>query len=85
MAPAITNTSSPTAALTAPHIDAFSSLDKVGDSPVVPVTTSPSDPLLINILANSAHAPKSTSPDAVIGVTIAVINLALLFIIFLIL
>ena len=49
-----------------------SSSESVGASPVVPVTTSPSDPLATRCAARARNASMSTEPSALKGVAIAV-------------
>src|SRR5665647_800794 len=67
-----TGTRPPTASTTVRNIAAFSSSVSVGESPVVPATTSPSEPLPMRYSASSASLPWSTVRSASKGVTIAV-------------
>src|SRR5215467_209755 len=62
----------PTASTTARQRATFSSSESVGLSPVVPVTTSPSDPLSRSQAAIFWAAPSSTRPSEPNGVTMAV-------------
>src|SRR5690348_14384998 len=72
--PAITVARSPTASTAARKSSSFSSSLSVGDSPVVPQTTSPSDPLSTRNVASSRKRSRSTTPSARNGVTTAVMT-----------
>ena len=71
-APATMVAVSPTASFTARIRSTFSGAWVVGDSPVVPETTSPSLPLLTRCLATRWALSKSMEPSGRMGVTIAV-------------
>ena len=60
--------------LTAASRASFSSSESVGDSPVVPATTTPWEPFSTRWRASRRAASRSTSPSASNGVTIAVIT-----------
>src|SRR6185312_11779170 len=68
----MTRARSPTSSSTTRSSSRFSSSVVVGDSPVVPETTSPSQPASIRWWANCAAVSVSTEPSARNGVTIAV-------------
>src|SRR5450830_1939151 len=71
-APATIVARAPTASTTARTRSDFSGACVVGDSPVVPLITSPSCPWSTRYSARRTAAAKSTAPSSVIGVTIAV-------------
>jgi hypothetical protein len=71
-APAITRARSPTASSTALSSVSFSPSVVVGDSPVVPESTSPSQPASTRWVANRAAVAVSSEPSGLNGVTIAV-------------
>ena len=63
---------SPTASSTTFSEAIFSESRRVGDSPVVPLTTRPSLPASTRWVASRGDSVESTAPSAVKGVTIAV-------------
>ena len=63
---------SPTASSTAPSSAIFSSSVVVGDSPVVPESTRPSQPASMRWVASRAAVAVSSEPSGLNGVTIAV-------------
>src|SRR5437016_1054476 len=65
---------SPTALRAAENRRIFSLSLSVGASPVVPHTTTPSEPLSTRYVARSRNRSTSTEPSALNGVTIAVIT-----------
>src|ERR1700687_5032332 len=68
----MTRARSPPASNTARSSASFSSSVVVGDSPVVPDTTRPSQPASTRWVASRAAAPQSSEPSGPNGVTIAV-------------
>jgi hypothetical protein len=70
--PAMTVARSPTAPTATRKSSSRSSSESVGDSPVVPATTSPSEPWSTRWFASVAKRWKSTEPSSRNGVTIAV-------------
>ena len=62
--PATTVARSPTASTAAANRSSFSSSESVGDSPVVPETTRPSEPWSTRCAASSRNASRSTDPSA---------------------
>src|SRR5581483_4579648 len=71
-APATIRARSPTASSTARSRASFSSSVVVGDSPVVPDNTRPSQPASTRWVASRAAASRSSEPSGLNGVTIAV-------------
>lgn len=69
--PATIGTPSPTAARTARSSTVFSASVVVGDSPVVPLSTRPSQPSATRAAACLPAASGSSSPDSVNGVIMA--------------
>ena len=65
---------SPTSSLTASRRLSFSASERVGDSPVVPETTSPWEPFSTRWRASLRAASRSSAPSSVNGVAIAVIT-----------
>src|SRR4029453_8843269 len=63
---------SPTSSTAADQSWSFSSSVRVGDSPVVAATTSPSAPVSITCRASARNRSESTAPSLSNGVTIAV-------------
>src|SRR5436189_669639 len=72
--PAITVARPPTSSTATRKRSSFSASLSVGDSPVVPQTTSPSEPFSTRNVASSRNRSKSTAPSTRNGVTIAVIT-----------
>ena len=72
--PAITVARPPTSSTATRKRSSFSASLSVGDSPVVPQTTSPSEPFSTRYVASSRNRSKSTAPSARNGVTIAVMT-----------
>src|SRR5690625_7471932 len=70
--PAITGTRLFTTSITCLNNAIFSSSNNVGDSPVVPATTSPSVPFASKSSINTVVTSKSILPSVSNGVTIAV-------------
>ncbi len=70
--PATTVARSPTASTAAAKSSSFSASESVGDSPVVPETTSPSEPWSTRYAASSRNFSTFTDPSGWNGVTIAV-------------
>ncbi len=72
--PQITVARSPTSSVTALSSSSFSVSDSVGDSPVVPATTSPCEPWPTRRRASERAESRLTAPSVSKGVTIAVIT-----------
>ncbi len=70
--PAITVARSPTSSTAASYSENRSSSESVGDSPVVAVTTRPSEPFSTRCDASARKRSRSTERSGLKGVTIAV-------------
>jgi hypothetical protein len=73
--PAITVRSPPASSITTSSSASFSASLRVGDSPVVPATTTPSEPWSNRWRATARATSRSTLPSGRNGVTIAVMIL----------